>query len=223
MAQYLKYKKNALWPVKHVMTITIIMLTLIQGCSNEEENMKISTSEINTLQKTEEFIEFTIAFSQYQEEMLAAINSMTNEERDFFLANKYDDEQMRLFIEKYDLSNSNLKLQATVYKFVHKTNFNNLNSKEKVELFMNRSYTDNKIKNIIPRLKNGNEIGTEPCYAEFQGKLTTLNSITSLKLVTCTCMLEVPFVACLCYVTVLADFYSDLAGLQEEYEDCLNE
>ena len=215
-------QKNAFWSAFLVIFFYPVIIGMVtQGCIKEEESMEMSASKINTVQKTEEFAEFTAAFYQYKEEMFAAISSMTDEERNLFLENKYDDEQMRLFLEKYDLLSLNLRLQKGAYNFVHRTNFDDLDSQEKEELFNNHVFPDNGVKNSIPRLKSVGEIGIESCYAEFNRKLTNLTTIVHLKFLGCTCMLEIPVAACICYATILAEFYIDRADIQAEYERCL--
>jgi hypothetical protein len=76
--------------------------------------------------------------------------------------------------------------------------------------------------NSIPRLKNGSESGSESeCEKRFQDDYTILNALTALKIVACTCTLEVPIVACLCYATVMAKHYNSLDKLLRERDECM--
>lgn len=52
--------------------------------------------------------------------------------------------------------------------------------------------------------------------------MSKLNALTSLKLLGCTCALEVPIVACICYATIMAEHYLEQEKLVKEKEQCEN-
>lgn len=160
--------------------------------------------------------------SFFKNDVFEALNSMSVADRNFFLENINDDEIMTSFLEKYNLSNSNIILQERAYQFKVNTNFDNLNEYKKKELFMTSPLEIPGKYATIPRLKSGDEIGTEPCYDEMINDLAIENSIVSVELLGCTCLWEVPLAACACYVAIIARHYVKLNEIEEDYQECLS-
>jgi len=126
------------------------------------------------------------------------------------------------FLEKYNLSNSNITLKERAYQFKVNTNFDNLNEYKKKELFIMNPLEISGKNATIPRLKSGNEIGTEPCKDKMINDLAIENSIVSVELLGCTCLWEIPFAACACYVAIIARHYVKLNEIEEDYQECLS-
>ncbi len=204
-----------------LVSVCIISLgVFIQSCSNEEDY--ISSDEINTIHDTDEYADYTQAMSFFKDEVFEALNSMSVADRNFFLENINDDEIMTLFLEKYNLSNSNIILQKRAYQFIVNTDFDNLNEYEKKELFMTNPLETPGKYATIPRLKSGGEIGTEPCYDAKITAMTIENSIVSVEMLGCTCLWEVPLAACICYAAIMARHYVKLNEIEKDYQDCLS-
>lgn len=207
-------KKNGFIGLIFVLVSLISLGTIVQSCSNEEE---ISPSrEVKLLQESEEYITYMQVFDLYREEIFNAINSMSVKEKNHLFSNVNNDDVLKSFIEEYNLSNNNIKLQKSVYLLLNKNSFNNLDDIEKGKLFRT-NFTNSD----FPRLKNGGEIGPEPCEVAMRSELAYLNSLTALKLLGCTCMLELPVAACICYTTIMIEHYKRYDEIQQDYNNCI--
>jgi len=210
---------------KNLVTIAITACIIslgvfIQSCSNEEDY--IFSEEIKAMHDVEAYADYAQAVSFFKDEVFEALNSLSIDERNFLLENINDDEIMTSFMEKYDLINSNIMLQESAYQFIVNTDFDNLSESEKEELFMTNPLELLGKYSTIPRLKSGDEIGTDPCYAEMMTDLAIENSIVSAEMLGCTCLWEVPLAACVCYAVIMARHYVKLNEIEEDYQDCLS-
>ncbi len=204
-----------------LVSVCVIFLgVFIQSCSYEEDF--ISSDEITTIHNTDEYADYMQAMSFFKNDVFEALNSMSIADRNFFLENINDDEIMTSFLEKYNLSNSNITLKERAYQFKVNTNFDNLNEYKKKELFIMNPLEISGKNATIPRLKSGNEIGTEPCKDKMINDLAIENSIVSVELLGCTCLWEIPFAACACYVAIIARHYVKLNEIEEDYQECLS-
>ncbi len=219
MRSFLKIQKNTVTGLIFASIFIISLGIFIQSCSNEEDD--IISDETNAIQNTDEYVDYIQAMSSFKDEVFEALNSMSVTDRNFFLENINDDEVITSFLEKYDLSNSNIILQESAFQFINNTYFDNLDEYGKEELFMTAPSNIDQYA-TIPRLRSGDEIGTDPCYVAYIEDISVENALVSLKLLGCTCSLEIPVAACLCYTIIVAEHYIRLNDIEEEYQNCLN-
>jgi hypothetical protein len=215
-------EKNYIYDMRKIIYTLAIISTIsigffIQSCNNEDRSPVVN-EEIKKIQKSKDYEDFTSVFSSYQQKTIEAINSMSIEERTVFFQNIHNDNFMMAFLKKNNLVEKNNRLQESAYNLVNNSNYLTLKPEECTMLFSNEIFSTDI--NSIPRLKNGSESGSE-CEKKFQNDYTILNALTALKIVACTCTVEVPIVACLCYATVMAEHYTSLDKLLRERDECM--
>ena len=79
---------------------------------------------------------------------------------------------------------------------------------------------DKSIHTTFPRLKLRSETGNSECQKIFDRELSKAYGIAMLELIGCTCAIEAPPIACLCYVAVMARYYSTIDTLEREKQEC---
>ncbi|SFL30726.1 hypothetical protein SAMN05216357_11822 [Porphyromonadaceae bacterium KH3CP3RA] len=216
MESILKYKSNRTLNIGIVIIGIFILGVLIQGCNSEGMPMA-SDEKIDNLAQSHDFQNYISTLDTYKKKTSEAIGSLSIEEQEQLFNNLNNDDYMMSFMKEYDLIEDNIALQKTIFSLKQNQDWTSLNDTEKNTLL---------IKNInqnittFPRLKSGEEIGTSECERIFNDEMTKLNALTSLKLVGCTCMIEVPIAACICYITVMAEHYLAVEKLVKEKEQC---
>lgn len=192
-----------------------IYAILLQSCSSDETQILLKKTD--NLSQSDDFQNYLISFNEYKLKTFEIIESLPIEERELLFNNLNNDDYITSFMKKYDLIDNNIALQKATFALKQNQDWASLKDTEKGTLLINNF---DPIITVIPRLKSGEEIGISNCEKNFNDGMTRLNALTSLKLIGCTCMLEVPIAACICYTTVMAEHYLAIEKLAKEREEC---
>lgn len=203
--------KKTLW-----LGVILMSILFIQGCSSDGIPTA-SDEKIDNLVQGVDFQNYLFSLDTYKKKSLEAIGSLTIEEQKQLFNNLNNDDYMTSFMKKYDLIEDNIALQKATFSLKQNQDWASLNDTEKSNIFIKDINSDTP---IFPRLKSGSETGTSECERIFNEGMTRQNALTSGKLLTCTCMWEVPIAACLCYGIIIAEHYLAVEKLVKEKEQC---
>ncbi|MCD8184635.1 MAG: hypothetical protein LUE99_17945 [Bacteroides sp.] len=206
---------------------------VVYSCSSEGQSNDCQTeSEIvdeqgfraqlmETVAEENAFLDFKMCSQQLCKQILDHTSAMSREEFDELMYNLNNDDYMEAFINKADIKDGLLLLAKTKEKLVINTDILRLNKTEQTQLFL--SFSEKRMRVVIKtRSTECNPYDpVETCEERRKSDYAWAQGKADLAIIGCTCLVEVPVVACLCYAAALANYADDIRLAERAYEDCL--
>jgi hypothetical protein len=180
----------------------------------------LEEKKIDILSQDYDFVNFLSEFDSYKNNIFVAIETLDDDEKERLFNNLNNDDFMMSFMKKYNLIEDNIALQSAALSLEKNQHWSSLKNIEKNTLFTKNVSIDKGVYTTFPRLRSGSETGTSECQRIFDRELSKAHGIAMLELIGCTCAIEVPIVACLCYTAVMARYYARIDELEREKRDC---
>ncbi|NLX66104.1 MAG: hypothetical protein GXZ19_04925 [Bacteroidales bacterium] len=190
-----------------------------QSCSKDETAIALE-EKIDDLSQDKDFVNFLSEFGSYKNNIFTTIETLDDDEKERLFNNLNNDDFMMSFMKKYNLIEDNIALQRATLSLEQNQDWSSLNNIEKNTLFAKNVSVDKSIHTTFPRLKLRSETGNSECQKIFDRELSKAYGIAMLELIGCTCAIEAPPIACLCYVAVMARYYSTIDTLEREKQEC---
>lgn len=190
-----------------------------QSCSKDETAIALE-EKIDNLPQDNDFVNFLSEFDSYKNKIFTAIETLDDNEKERFFNNLNNDDFMMSFMKKYNLIEDNITLQRAILSLEQNQDWSSLNNIEKNILFTKNVSVDKGIHTTFPRLRLGSETDNSECQRIFDREVSKAYGIAMLELIGCTCAIEVPPIACLCYLAVMTRYYSTIDTLEREKQEC---
>ncbi len=189
-------------------------------CEGEVHTRALSARSICTLvdsvAESDEFIDFVMETEALAEKTKAYTKTLSDEEFEELIYNQNNDDYMEDFTKKAGIERNLEQIAKTKTKLVMNEQFIRLTEEERMQLFLGETKLNSRV-----MVKKRSELTEFDCDARRQSDYSWARAKADLGLIGCTCMVEVPIAACLCYALVMANYADDIRQADRAYEDCM--
>lgn len=190
---------------------------LMQSCSSHNDESASCNTPIAVISESDEFVDFTASSNSLAEKFLAYTKTLSQTEFDELMYNLNNDEYMSEVVTKAGIEKDILLLSKYKSNLLNNTDYLKLDKSEQANLFTNFS---DKIERIRMKTRRESE-DVDECEKRRMEDYSWARAIADLGLIGCTCTVEIPIVACLCYAAVMANYANDIRLADRAYEDCI--
>ncbi|WP_294628542.1 hypothetical protein [uncultured Bacteroides sp.] len=198
-----------------VFTFIIGMNVVISSCSSDEDGSTKNTL-IDSVAESDEFLDFVEISEALSDKTLSYTSTLSQEEFDELMYNLNNDDYMEEFMAKANIKNEISAMTKAKEKLLYNADFSNLNETERGNLFLETAKRNSSI-----MLKTRSEITSNECEQRRAQDYSWARAQADIALIGCTCLLEVPAAACVCYALALANYANDIRLADRAYEDCM--
>lgn len=194
------------------MILIVLTLFLIHSCTSEDQEL----AEKAEIEKSEEFIDFVIDSHLLAEKFVSYTRTLSDDEFEKLVYNQNDDEYMAKIIDKADIKNELQKLAKSRNQLCSNTNILRVSTSEQQKLLYNHSTNLPKVV-----IKTRSEDAIAECERRKSEDYSWAQTTYNIAIIGCTCMIEVPIAACICYVAALTNYANDIRLADRSYDDCV--
>lgn len=184
--------------------------------ANLKNGKERSNESVNTLTdsvaKSNEFSDFVIDSDLLLDKFVKYKKKLTNAEFDELMYNQNNDEYLEQLIFKSGIKNEIRAVMESKNNLLKNTNYLKLDKSVQSNLL----FSD---KIVVKTRSEGNS--SNDCDSRRQADYSWARAKADAGLILCTCSVEVPLIACICYATVLLNYAYDLRHADQSYEDCM--
>ncbi len=189
-------------------------------CKEEIHTRALSARSICTLvdsvAESDEFIDFVMETEALAEKTKAYTKTLSDKAFEELMYNQNNDDYMEDFIKKAGIERDLEQIAKTKTKLVMNEQFVRLTKEEQMQLFLREAKSNSRV-----MVKKRSELTEFDCDARRQSDYSWAQAKATLGVIGCTCMVEVPIAACLCYALVMANYADDIRLAERAYNDCM--
>ena len=208
-----------------VLIVSVIFVGYSCGADEPEEGkQEAKTQLMNSIIETSAFLDFKRYNNEVCRKVLDYTSTLNQKEFDKLMYNLNNDDFMEDFINKAGVKDKLFLLAQAKKKLLANTKISQLNKTEQTQLFLN--FSEKNMRMVVKSRSVEAGIGEVPvstCDQRRRDEYAWAQAKADLGAIGCTCLIEIPFVACLCYATVLANFADDIRKADIAYEDCIRQ
>lgn len=192
------------------------MSVVISSCSSDEDGSDNVNQNllIDSVAESDEFLDYVFQFELVKSKFTLCINSLNNDELDFFNHNINNDEYIDDFIVKAELSEDVQLLLEYRDRLLSNTFFCKLEDTERNKLFIDYFNCCSTTRTL---LKDGGETLYLECWQPYQSAISIAEQRCSLKILGCLCT---GALTCPCVVAAYKEMDNAIARAKSEFEDC---
>lgn len=190
------------------------------NCSGKVHTRALSAKSISTLvdsvAESDEFIDFVMETEALAKKTKAYTKTLSDEKFEELMYNQNNDDYMEDFMKKAGIEEDLKRIAKVKTKLVMNEQFARLTEEERMQLFLGEAKLNTRV-----MLKQRPELTEFDCDARRQADYSWARATADLGLIGCTCMVEIPLAACVCYTMVMANYANDIRLADRAYEDCM--
>lgn len=199
-----------------VFVFIIGMNVIISSCSSDEDgsNNRTKNTLMDSVAESDEFLDYVFQFELVKSKFTLCINSLNNDELDFFNHNINNDEYIDDFIVKAELSKDVQLLLEYRDRLLSSAFFYKLDDAEKNKLFADYFNCCSTTRTLV---KDRSETLYLECWQPYQSAVSSAEQRCSVKILGCLCT---GVLTCPCVVAAYKEMDNAIARAKSEFDDC---
>ena len=207
------FNRNFSW----TLFISVLMFAVIYSCSSDGF---VDGNETSDIVKSDEFTAFTSDCELAMDKFVSYANTLTQDEFDELMYNLNNDDYMSEVVNRAGLEEDLQRIVKSKKHLLENKNYVLLDDNKQFTLFYDHASPIQK-NNVSIKTRTEGDGGLNECEQRQLSDYSWARAKCDLALVGCTCMVEVPLAACLCYAAALANYADDIRLADRSYEDCI--
>lgn len=197
-----------------VLCIFALLLFVMYSCNSEENPIKVKSLDIVS---SDDFEDFVVNSDLAMDKFVSYTRTLTQDEFDELMYNLNNDDYMTEVINKAGIEKELQQIVESKEKLLSNKNYVALNESEQFTLFFD--YTNPLQKKNVKTRSEGDQLNE--CQQRQLEDYAWARATCDIAIAVCTCAVELPFVACACYLAALANYANDIRLADRSYEDCI--